>query len=108
MCAPVCEWCALQLQSEETAELLAEKALVCVCAPVREWCALQMRSEETAELLAEKARVAEEEALLLTQKAADTEMEIQRIKIAAIKVCHLGLTWSHPLVAEPSLFCAAV
>jgi len=45
-----------------------------------------MRSEETAELLAEKARVAEEEAMLLTQKAAEAESEIKRIKIAAIKV----------------------
>ena len=45
-----------------------------------------MRSEETAELLGEKARVAEEEAMLLTQKAAEAESEIKRIKIAAIKV----------------------
>ena len=45
-----------------------------------------MRSEETAELLAEKARVAEEEAMLLTQKAAEAESEIKRIKMAAIKV----------------------
>lgn len=43
------------------------------------------RSEETAELLAEKARIAEEESLLLTQKAAEAEVEIQRIKISAIK-----------------------
>ncbi|GIY91805.1 hypothetical protein CEXT_796901 [Caerostris extrusa] len=43
------------------------------------------RSEETAELLAEKARIAEEEAMLLTQKASDAEVEIQRIKISAIK-----------------------
>ncbi|KAG1691203.1 Merlin [Nymphon striatum] len=43
------------------------------------------RSEETAELLAEKARIAEEESLLLTQKAAEAELEIQRIKISAIK-----------------------
>lgn len=43
------------------------------------------RSEETAELLAEKARVAEEEAMLLTQKASEAETEIQRIKISAIK-----------------------
>lgn len=43
------------------------------------------RSEETAELLAEKARIAEEEAMLLTQKAAEAESEIQRIRISAIK-----------------------
>ena len=45
-----------------------------------------MRSEETADLLAEKARIAEEEALLLTQKATEAEAEVQRIKISAIKV----------------------
>lgn len=43
------------------------------------------RSEETVELLAQKARVAEEEAMLLSQKAAEAEAEIQRIKISAIK-----------------------
>jgi merlin protein len=36
--------------------------------------------------LAEKARIAEEEALLLTQKAKEAEFEVQRIKMAAIKV----------------------
>ena len=46
-----------------------------------------MRSEETAELLAEKAQVAEEEALLLAQKASEAEQEIQRIKMQALKVC---------------------
>ncbi|KAK2169142.1 hypothetical protein LSH36_12g20002 [Paralvinella palmiformis] len=44
-----------------------------------------LRSEETADLLAEKARIAEEEALLLTQKAKEAEAEVQRIKMAAIK-----------------------
>lgn len=45
-----------------------------------------MRSEETAELLAEKAQIAEEEAQLLDQKASDAEMEMQRIKMAVMKV----------------------
>ncbi|XP_022093213.1 merlin-like [Acanthaster planci] len=44
-----------------------------------------MRSEETAELLAEKAQVAEEEAMLLAQKANQAETEIQRIRLQAIK-----------------------
>lgn len=46
----------------------------------------QMRSEETADLLAEKARISEEEAMLLTKKAAEAESEVQRIKMAALKV----------------------
>ena len=45
-----------------------------------------MRSEESADLLAEKARIAEEEALLLTRKSAEAEAEVQRIKISAMKV----------------------
>lgn len=49
-------------------------------------CALQRQSEKTIELLAEKAKVAEEEALLLTQKAAEAEVEMQRVRISAIKV----------------------
>nr|KAG5694285.1 hypothetical protein BaRGS_032003 [Batillaria attramentaria] len=44
-----------------------------------------MRSEETAELLAEKVNVLDEEAMLLTQKAAEAEAEVHRIKISAIK-----------------------
>ncbi|KAI5088147.1 merlin [Silurus meridionalis] len=44
-----------------------------------------MRSEETADLLAEKAQIAEEEAKLLAQKAAEAEQEIQRIKMTAIR-----------------------
>lgn len=51
---------------------------------------IQKRSEETTELLAEKARFAEEEAQLLTQKASDAEREIQSIKITAIKVDNSG------------------
>ena len=47
---------------------------------------LQMRSEETAELLGEKAQVAEEEAMLLAQKANQAESEINRIRVRAIKV----------------------
>ena len=46
-----------------------------------------MRSEETAELLAEKVKILDEEAMLLTQKAAEAESEVHRIKISAIKVC---------------------
>ena len=46
-----------------------------------------MRSEETAELLAEKVKILDEEAMLLTQKAAEAETEVHRIKISAIKVC---------------------
>uniref|UniRef100_A0A4W4F6F7 FERM domain-containing protein n=1 Tax=Electrophorus electricus TaxID=8005 RepID=A0A4W4F6F7_ELEEL len=44
-----------------------------------------LRSEETADLLAEKAQIAEEEAKLLAQKAAEAEQEIQRIKVTAIR-----------------------
>ncbi|KAF4074227.1 hypothetical protein AMELA_G00237130 [Ameiurus melas] len=44
-----------------------------------------LRSEETADLLAEKAEIAEEEAKLLAQKAAEAEQEIQRIKMTAIR-----------------------
>lgn len=46
---------------------------------------LQLRSEQTADLLAEKAQIAEEEAKLLAQKAAEAETEIQRIKVTAIR-----------------------
>uniref|UniRef100_A0A4X1VF20 NF2, moesin-ezrin-radixin like (MERLIN) tumor suppressor n=1 Tax=Sus scrofa TaxID=9823 RepID=A0A4X1VF20_PIG len=45
----------------------------------------QMRSEETADLLAEKAQITEEEAKLLAQKAAEAEQEMQRIKATAIR-----------------------
>uniref|UniRef100_A0A8D3AJ09 FERM domain-containing protein n=1 Tax=Scophthalmus maximus TaxID=52904 RepID=A0A8D3AJ09_SCOMX len=44
-----------------------------------------LRSEQTADLLAEKAQIAEEEAKLLAQKAAEAEMEMQRIKVTAIR-----------------------
>lgn len=44
-----------------------------------------MRSEETAELLAEKVKLLDEETMLLTQKAAEAEAEVHRIKISAIK-----------------------
>ncbi|EDO44119.1 predicted protein [Nematostella vectensis] len=44
-----------------------------------------MRSEETAELLAEKARVAEEEATLLQRKATDAEEELRRLRLSASK-----------------------
>ena len=54
--------------------------------PAHEWFHVQVRSEETAELLAEKAQVAEEEASLLNQKANDAENEIQRVKLAVLKV----------------------
>ena len=47
---------------------------------------IQARSEETAELLAEKARMTEEEAMLLRQKSADADAELQRFKLAAMKV----------------------
>ena len=46
----------------------------------------QARSEETAELLAEKARTTEEEAMLLRQKTADADAELARFKLAAMKV----------------------
>ena len=53
-----------------------------------------MRSEETAELLNEKAQVAEEEAMLLAQKADQAEREIQAIRMEAIKVCSMDpLAW---------------
>uniref|UniRef100_A0A5S6QQP4 Moesin/ezrin/radixin homolog 1 n=1 Tax=Trichuris muris TaxID=70415 RepID=A0A5S6QQP4_TRIMR len=43
------------------------------------------RSEETADLLAEKAQISEEEAMVLTKRAADAEGEIQRMRLTAIK-----------------------
>lgn len=46
---------------------------------------LQLRSEQTADLLAEKAQIAEEEAKLLALKAAEAETEMQRIKVTAIR-----------------------
>lgn len=46
----------------------------------------QMQAEEMAELLAEKARVAEEEAALLQKKATDAEEELQKLRATAIKV----------------------
>ena len=55
-----------------------------------------MRSEETAELLAEKAQIAEEEAQLLDQKASDAEVEMQRIKVAVLKVNHEHVHWLLP------------
>ena len=47
---------------------------------------MQRRSEESAELLAEKARVAVEESMLLTQKATEAEQELQRIRLLSMKV----------------------
>uniref|UniRef100_A0A8C6U3U4 Neurofibromin 2a (merlin) n=1 Tax=Neogobius melanostomus TaxID=47308 RepID=A0A8C6U3U4_9GOBI len=44
-----------------------------------------LRSEQTADLLAEKAQIAEEEAKLLAEKAAEAETEMQRIKVTAIR-----------------------
>ncbi|KAL0979055.1 hypothetical protein UPYG_G00179890 [Umbra pygmaea] len=44
-----------------------------------------LRSEETADLLAEKAQIAEEEAKLLSLKASEAEAEMQRIKMTAIR-----------------------
>lgn len=46
---------------------------------------LQLRSEETADLLAEKAQIAEEEAKLLAHKAAEAEQERQRLEVTALK-----------------------
>lgn len=53
--------------------------------PAPSYAALQLRSEQTADLLAEKAQIAEEEAKLLAQKAAEAETEMQRIKVTAIR-----------------------
>ena len=50
------------------------------------WSLMQRRSEESAELLAEKARIAVEESMLLTQKATEAEQELQRIRLSAMKV----------------------
>ena len=36
--------------------------------------------------MAEKSRIAEEEVRLLTQKSAEAEAEIQRMKVSAIKI----------------------
>ncbi|XP_047237813.1 NF2, moesin-ezrin-radixin like (MERLIN) tumor suppressor a isoform X2 [Girardinichthys multiradiatus] len=44
-----------------------------------------LRSEQTADLLAEKAQIAEEEAKLLAKKAAEAETEMQRIKVTAMR-----------------------
>ncbi|XP_063059070.1 NF2, moesin-ezrin-radixin like (MERLIN) tumor suppressor b isoform X2 [Engraulis encrasicolus] len=44
-----------------------------------------IRSEETADLLAEKAQIAEEEAKLLAHKAAEAEQERQRLEVTALK-----------------------
>ncbi|XP_039612922.1 neurofibromin 2b (merlin) isoform X1 [Polypterus senegalus] len=44
-----------------------------------------IRSEETADLLAEKAQIAEEEAKLLAHKAAEAEQERQRLEVTAMK-----------------------
>uniref|UniRef100_A0A672SSG8 Merlin n=1 Tax=Sinocyclocheilus grahami TaxID=75366 RepID=A0A672SSG8_SINGR len=44
-----------------------------------------LRSEETADLLAEKAQIAEEEAKLLAHKAAEAEHERQRLEVTALK-----------------------
>lgn len=46
---------------------------------------MQLRSEETADLLAEKAQIAEEEAKLLAHKAAEAEQERQRLEVTAMK-----------------------
>ncbi len=46
---------------------------------------LQLRSEETADLLAEKAQIAEEEAKLLAHKAAEAEHDRQRLEVSALK-----------------------
>lgn len=46
----------------------------------------QQRSEETAELLSEKARIAEEEAMLLKKKSAHAEQETQRLTAEFTKV----------------------
>lgn len=42
-------------------------------------------SEKNAQLMAEKMRLAEEKTLFLSQKAAEAQVEIQRIKVTAIK-----------------------
>jgi merlin protein len=47
---------------------------------------LQLRSEETADLLAEKVRCAEEESGLLSRKAQEAEREIERARMAAFRV----------------------
>ena len=43
------------------------------------------RSEEAADLLAEKSMIAEQESMLLQQKATEAENEVQRIKLSVIK-----------------------
>lgn len=44
-----------------------------------------LQSEESADLLAEKSLLAEQEAMLLQQKASEAENEVQRIKLTVIK-----------------------
>ncbi|XP_077456039.1 merlin [Stigmatopora argus] len=44
-----------------------------------------LRSEQTADLLAEKAQLAEEEAKLLAEKAAEAETEKERLKVTAMR-----------------------
>lgn len=58
---------------------------------VRSLC-FQLCSEETADLLAEKAQIAEEEAKLLAQKAAEAEQEMQRIKVSEHVHQHISCT----------------
>ena len=43
------------------------------------------RSEESADLLHEKSLIAEQEAMLLQQKATEADNELQRIKLSVIK-----------------------
>lgn len=58
---------------------------ICLIFPFAASSLHQLRSEQTADLLAEKAQIAEEEAKLLAQKAAEAETEMQRIKVTAIR-----------------------
>lgn len=44
------------------------------------------KTEETAQLLAEKARMSEEEALILSKRASEAEAECQRMKITQVQV----------------------
>ncbi|XP_021374387.1 merlin-like [Mizuhopecten yessoensis] len=62
-----------------------EKRLHMLQEEVRAAQELLRRSEETTELLAEKAQIAEEEAILLAQKASETEGEIHRMKLKEMK-----------------------
>uniref|UniRef100_F6W8H7 FERM domain-containing protein n=1 Tax=Ornithorhynchus anatinus TaxID=9258 RepID=F6W8H7_ORNAN len=75
-----------QLREEaERAKGELERRLFQLEAEARQANEALLHSQETSELLAEKAQIAEEEAKLLAQNAAEAEQERQRLELAALK-----------------------